>query len=116
MKLSKLIKLRKFLLLFFFYISNLQALLSYIFIFFFQQIDKHGSHFHNMVKVFSFSQVVFLILLSFCNSLFSYFFLLISFYPYIGLFHSILFYFVLYILFHFFRFVPLNNPTKRKFF
>ena len=112
-KLSKLIKLRKFLLLFFFYISNLQALLSYIFIFF-QQIDKHGSHFHNMLKVFSFSQIVFFMLLSFCNSLFSHFFLLISFYPYIGLFHSISLYFGLYILFHFFCFVPLNNPTKPK--
>ena len=114
-KLSKLIKLRKFL-LFFFYISILQALLRYIF-FFFQQIDKRGCHFHNMLKVFSFSQIVFFTLLSFFTySLFSHFFLLISFYPYIGLCHSILFYFILYIFFHFFCFVPLNNPTKPNFF
>ena len=92
------------------------ASFTYLHIHFFQQIDKHGSHFHNMLKVFSFSQIVFFIFLSFCNSLFSHFSLLISFYPYIGLFHSILFYFILYILFHFFCFVPLSNPTKPKIF
>ena len=70
-----------------------------------------------MLKVFSFSQLVFFTLLSFFTySLFSHFFLLISFYPYIGLCHSILFYFILYIFFHFFCFVPLNNPTKPNFF
>ena len=68
-----------------------------------------------MLKVFSFSQIVFFTLLSFFTySLFSHFFLLISFYPYIGLCHSILFYSIYF--FSFFLLCPIKQPYKTQFF
>ena len=99
----------------FFYALLLQHLkftsFTQIHIHFFQQIDKHGPHFHNMLKVFSFSQIVFLTLLSFFRYyLFSHFFLLILFYSYIDLFCSILFYSIY--SFSFFLLCPAIKPIN----
>ena len=72
---------------------------------FFQQIDKHGPHFHNILKVSSFSQIVFFEPSFFFTCyLFSHFLLLISFYSYI---YFTLFYFILYTLSLFFFFFAL---------